>query len=115
MQRCWLCHSLTLHLQAGALEVLGMLLTSLPFQQTDALLSSSICDDDCEDENESTIIQEVWLAAVGVLSQVVVHNPKGSKQILQVQYCIHSTLCFLYVPSVSNLENPHVRLSLCVG
>lgn len=69
--------------QAGALEVLGMLLTSLPFQQTDALLSSSICDDDCEDENESTIIQEVWLAAVGVLSQVVVHNPKGSKQILQ--------------------------------
>ncbi|KAL3138878.1 hypothetical protein ABBQ32_005705 [Trebouxia sp. C0010 RCD-2024] len=69
--------------QAGALEVLGTLLTTLPLQQSHDLLSSSGNDDDCELENMSAVVQEVWLAAVGVLSQVVVHNPRGSKQILQ--------------------------------
>ena len=83
-----------LYLQAGALEVLGMLLTSLPLQQSHDLLSSSVNDDDCEHKNESTVVQELWLAAVGVLSQVVVHNPQGSKQILQVQSCIMVLICF---------------------
>ncbi|KAL3130850.1 hypothetical protein ABBQ38_000182 [Trebouxia sp. C0009 RCD-2024] len=69
--------------QAGALEVLGTLLTTLPLPQSQDLLSSSMYDDDCELEDMSTVVQEVWLAAVGVLSQVVVHNPRGSKQILQ--------------------------------
>ena len=86
-----------LHLQAGALEVLGILLTNLPLQQSHDLLSASVNDDDCDHENESTVVQEVFLAAVGVLSQVVVHSPRGSKQILQVQHYIIVTVCFLYV------------------
>ena len=72
-------------MQAGALEVLAMLLTRLPHQQADPLLSSSVDDDDSNDDSESTVVQEMWSAAVGILSQVVVHNPEGSKQILQVQ------------------------------
>lgn len=68
-------------MQCGALEVFAMLLTSLPYQ-ADSLLSSSSVDDD---DSESTVVQEVWSAAVGILNQVVVHSPEGSKQILQVQ------------------------------
>lgn len=90
-----------LHLQAGALEVLGTLLTTLPLPQSQDLLSSSMYDDDCELEDMSTVVQEVWLAAVGVLSQVVVHNPRGSKQILQVQYCIIATVPVCALPSKS--------------
>ena len=87
-----------LHLQAGALEVLSNLLTNLPLQQSHDLLSSSVNDDDdCEHENEATVVHEVFLAAVGVLSQVVVHSPRGSKQILQVKHCIIVAVCFLCV------------------
>lgn len=68
-------------MQAGALEVFAMLLPSL---LPDALLSASLNDDDSSDDSESTVIQELWSAAVGILSQVVVHNSEGSKQILQV-------------------------------
>ena len=71
-------------MQAGALEVFAMLLPSLPYQLPDALLSASLNDDDSSDDSESTVVQEMWSAAVGILSQVVVHNPEGSKQILQV-------------------------------
>lgn len=95
-----------LHLQAGALEVLGTLLTTLPLQQSHDLLSSSGNDDDCELENMSAVVQEVWLAAVGVLSQVVVHNPRGSKQILQVQTCI--IMAVTVCTSSSKSENSHM-------
>lgn len=73
-----------LRMQTGALEVFAILLTSLP--QANSLLSSSLDDDDdSDDDSESTVVQEAWSAAVGVLSQVVVHSPEGCKQILQVQ------------------------------
>lgn len=75
-------------MQCGALEVFALLLTSLT-HQADLLVSSSVDDDDGDDDSDddsaSTVVQEVWSAAVGILSQVVVHNFEGSKQILQVQ------------------------------
>ena len=62
-----------------------MLLSSLPYPQPTFLPS---CDDDDDaDENESAVNEEIWLAALGILSQVALHSLEGSRRIAQVQHC----------------------------
>lgn len=102
-------------MQARALEVFAVLLTSLPHQQADTLLSSCAhnddSDDDSDNDSESAVIEEMWSAAVGILSQVVIHNPEGSKQILQVQHCTSSTTFSFacHYSNVSNTKSTHVK------
>ena len=104
------------HMQAGGLEVFASLLTNLPRQQSASLLSSSSSpiDDDSDDESESTVVQESWSAAVGIMLQVVLHNDRGAKQMVQVQqYCHTARSCFSLahlIPRQLKLTMPHVHM-----
>lgn len=91
-----------------------MLLTSLPHQQADTLLSSSAHDDDSDDDSKSEVIEEMWSAAVGILRQVVIHNAEGSKQILQVQHCTSSVTISsaCHHSNVLQFKERHVKMMI---
>ena len=86
--RLFACNALDkdlMGMQAGALEVFAMLLSSLSYPQPSFLLS--LCNDgDNGGESESAVIEEIWSAALEILSHVVVHSPEGLRRIAQVPY-----------------------------
>lgn len=100
-------------MQAGALEVFAKLLSSLTQQQDDTLLSS-VHDDSSDDDSEAAIIEEMWSAAVGILSQVVMHNPEGSKQILQVHRCKSSLAISSACHHSNHSQSKHKHVNMVI-
>jgi len=67
-------------LQAGGVQVL---LAHMPCQSSSSLLSSSV-DDDIEHLGLWAAGEDVWVPALGVLSQVAKYSANGSQLIMEV-------------------------------
>lgn len=70
-------------LQAGGVQVFDMLMAHMPGQLSSSLLSSSV-DDDSKQLGLWAASKDVWVPALGVLSQVTKYSAIGSQIILEV-------------------------------
>ncbi len=70
-------------LQAGGVQVLDMSMAHMPGQSSSSLLSSSV-DDDSQHLGLWAAGEDVWVPALGVLSQVAKYSAIGSHIILEV-------------------------------